>query len=71
MVLREGDSCPYCEVGKLIIKSGRFSNFLGCDMYRHTGCGFIKGLKGDEFKNSLEKEADEILALNKKEYLIV
>ena len=71
MQLKAGDKCPYCEVGKLIIKDGRYSRFLGCDMWRHTGCNFAKSLGKEDQKDPLEKQADQILAFNKKEYLII
>jgi len=71
MTFREGDACPVCGVGKLIIKNGRFGDFLGCDMYRHTGCNFIGKLSIEDAKSPLELQADEILRANHKEYLII
>lgn len=71
MTLREGDACPNCKVGKMIRKQGRYGDFLGCDMYRHTGCNFIGRLAQEENKSSLELQADEILRRHNKEYLII
>jgi ssDNA-binding Zn-finger/Zn-ribbon topoisomerase 1 len=63
MEMHEGDSCPRCKVGKLLIKTGRYGSFLGCDMYHHTGCNFIQRLKIKN-KTSLEEQADQLLAEN-------
>lgn len=71
MTLKAGDNCPDCKVGKLVIRSGRFGDFLGCDMYRHTGCNFIGKINPAEQKDDLERQADEILRRNNKEYLII
>ena len=71
MILKEGDRCPSCEVGKLVRKNGRWGDFLGCDMYRHTGCNFIGKLEAGQDKDDLEKMADNILRQHNKEYLII
>jgi ssDNA-binding Zn-finger/Zn-ribbon topoisomerase 1 len=63
MELNAGDQCPRCEVGKLVPKTGRYGQFLGCDMYHHTGCNFVQRLKIKD-KNSLEEQADELLTAN-------
>jgi len=69
MKFKVGGSCPFCKVGKIIIKTGKFSDFLACDMYRHTGCNFAKGIKDADLKDPLEKQADHILDMNNIEYL--
>ena len=28
-----GDHCPYCKIGKMIMKNGKYGNFLACDGY--------------------------------------
>lgn len=71
MILHVGDKCPDCQVGKMILKNGRYGDFLGCDMYRHTGCNFIAKLAPEEAKDSLELQADAILRQHNKEYLII
>lgn len=71
MVFKIGDKCPFCKVGILQIKEGRFGSFLGCDMYHHTGCNFVGKLDPQEMKDPLEQRADEILRQNNKEFLII
>ena len=71
MILHVGDKCPDCQVGKMTLKYGRYGDFLGCDMYRHTGCNFIAKLAPEETKDSLELQADAILRSHNKEYLII
>ena len=36
----EGAICPICKVGKLIIRRGKFGDFLGCDQY--PSCTFVQ-----------------------------
>lgn len=71
MIFKEGDKCPNCQVGKLVRKSGRYGDFIGCDMYQHTGCNFIGKISAEEEKDVLERRADEILRQHGKEYLII
>ena len=60
MPFREGDTCPRCGDGKLVKKTGKYGEFLGCDLYYHTLCNFVAKLPKEE--NSLENQADEFLA---------
>lgn len=71
MKFRVGDKCPNCQVGKLVLRSGRFGDFLGCDMYRHTDCNFVGKIDPADQKGDLERQADEILRSHNKEYLIL
>ncbi len=70
MNLREGDTCPACKEGRLIRKSGRYGEFIGCDLYR-SGCNYILREKSASKKSSLEIQADNILRANHKEHLIL
>lgn len=68
---KEGGKCPYCGDGKIVKRVGKWGEFLGCDLYQHTGCMFVAKIDQSETKSSLELQADEILRSNNKEYLII
>jgi len=38
--LKEYDNCPYCGVGVMKLKSGRYGDFLGCDSFPR--CAFTQ-----------------------------
>lgn len=59
MNFKVGDQCPWCKIGKLVKRTGKFSEFLGCDMYHHTGCMYIAKIEKEQ--NTLEQQADEFL----------
>ena len=46
-----GEVCPYCKVGTIIKKSGRFGSFFGCSTF--PGCAFTEAIpktqNDDEF----------------------
>lgn len=61
----EGEYCPACLIGQIIVKNGPYSKFLACN--RYPGCNFISmakpALSNDE---DLDREADEWLAKHTK-----
>jgi DNA topoisomerase-1 len=51
----EGQPCPNCEKGKLVVKNGRYGMFLGCDQY--PKCKTIVNIpKSKEEQEKLEEE---------------
>ncbi|MEW5956563.1 MAG: type I DNA topoisomerase, partial [Chloroflexota bacterium] len=42
---KEGQPCPLCGEGRLVIKSGKFGPFLGCSRYA-AGCQYTEKLPG-------------------------
>ena len=39
-----GEDCPECEIGKLVVREGRFGRFVGCS--RYPECTYIKDRRG-------------------------
>jgi DNA topoisomerase-1 len=39
-----GEECPECEIGKLVIREGKFGQFVGCS--RYPECTYIKDRRG-------------------------
>lgn len=42
---KEGQACPQCQEGKLVVKSGKFGAFLGCSRYA-LGCNYTENIPG-------------------------
>lgn len=42
---KEGQPCPLCHEGTLVVKSGKFGAFLGCSRYAQ-GCNYTEKLSG-------------------------
>ncbi|MBE7475013.1 MAG: type I DNA topoisomerase [Anaerolineae bacterium] len=42
---KEGQACPQCQEGKLVVKSGKFGPFLGCSRYA-LGCHYTENIPG-------------------------
>jgi DNA topoisomerase-1 len=42
---KEGQACPQCQDGKLVVKSGKFGPFLGCSRYA-LGCQYTENIPG-------------------------
>lgn len=42
---KEGQACPQCQEGKLVVKSGKFGPFLGCSRYAQ-GCQYTENIPG-------------------------
>jgi len=42
---KEGQACPQCHEGKLVVKSGKFGPFLGCSRYA-LGCQYTENIPG-------------------------
>lgn len=42
---KEGQACPQCQEGKLVVKSGKFGAFLGCSRYA-LGCQYTENIPG-------------------------
>jgi DNA topoisomerase-1 len=42
---KEGQSCPHCHEGTLVVKSGKFGAFLGCSRYA-LGCQYTENIPG-------------------------
>lgn len=40
--IKAGDLCPYCKVGDVIKRKGRFGSFYGCSQF--PNCGFTQPL---------------------------
>lgn len=40
---KEGQACPHCHEGTLVVKSGKFGAFLGCSRYA-SGCQYTESL---------------------------
>lgn len=57
--IEQGDPCPYCKIGTVIIRSGKFGSFFGCSQYPR--CAFIQQIK-EGGGNNLDVQADEFLA---------
>lgn len=51
------DFCPYCKIGELILRHGRYSDFLGCS--RYPNCAGIVKIKKEE--NETDKITDDWL----------
>ncbi len=43
--IKEGQVCPQCREGKLVVKSGKFGAFLGCSRYAQ-GCQYTENIPG-------------------------
>jgi len=56
-LISEGDSCPYCNIGRITIKAGKYGRFFACDKY--PGCVFAQPIEGED--NDLDKLADSFL----------
>ncbi|HEY4869013.1 MAG TPA: DNA topoisomerase, partial [Candidatus Dormibacteraeota bacterium] len=41
-----GETCPECEIGQLVIREGKFGEFVGCS--RFPDCTYIKDRRGSE-----------------------
>ncbi|HKR99082.1 MAG TPA: DNA topoisomerase, partial [Candidatus Dormibacteraeota bacterium] len=41
-----GEDCPQCEIGKLVVREGRFGEFVGCS--RFPECNYIKDRRTSE-----------------------
>ena len=54
----QGDKCPYCQIGMMVIRAGKFGRFFGCTQYPR--CAFIQQIKEGE-GNNLDIQADEFL----------
>jgi len=52
-----GDNCPYCSIGRIVIKTGKYGRFFACDKY--PGCVFAQPIEGED--NDLDKLADSFL----------
>jgi len=57
--INEGDQCPYCQFGEIVIRSGKFGRFFGCTQYPR--CAFIQQIK-ESNGNYLDIQADEFLS---------
>jgi DNA topoisomerase-1 len=44
---KEGQGCPQCHEGTLVVKSGKFGAFLGCSRYA-LGCQYTENIPGVE-----------------------
>jgi DNA topoisomerase-1 len=42
---KEGQACPLCQEGTLVVKSGKFGAFLGCSRYS-LGCQYTENIAG-------------------------
>jgi ssDNA-binding Zn-finger/Zn-ribbon topoisomerase 1 len=42
---KEGQVCPLCHEGTLVVKSGKFGAFLGCSRYA-LGCHYTENIAG-------------------------
>ncbi|MCQ2741529.1 MAG: UvrD-helicase domain-containing protein, partial [Alphaproteobacteria bacterium] len=52
---RERFSCPICG-GRLLVKTGPFGEFYGCENYKKTGCRYKKKIKATQEKDIITKE---------------
>ncbi|MBN1994449.1 MAG: type I DNA topoisomerase [Anaerolineae bacterium] len=43
---KEGQPCPQCGQGTLVVKSGKFGPFLGCSRYAAGGCQYTENIPG-------------------------
>ena len=41
-----GDLCPYCKIGTMVKRKGKFGDFLACDQYPR--CSFTQAIKEPE-----------------------
>ena len=53
-----GSLCPYCSVGDVVVRKGRYNNFLACSHF--PACGFTQQIKTNSV-DELEKKADKYL----------
>lgn len=61
--MKTGEWCPKCDIGKMIVKNGRYGEFLSCD--RFPRCDYMEKLKKFETKDDiLDKQTDEWLRLH-------
>jgi len=55
----EGEQCPYCRVGILVPRVGRFSRFLGCDQYPR--CAGVAHEKEEKETEDLDEATNDFL----------
>lgn len=56
-IVNEGDTCVHCNLGTMVLRNGKYGDFLGCSEYPR--CMNIKNFsKG---MDDLEKQANKIL----------
>jgi len=48
-----GETCPECEIGQLVVREGRFGEFIGCS--RFPACSYIKDRKAAEVEPTGEE----------------
>ncbi len=53
----EGEKCPNCEEGRLVLKKGRFGAFLGCDQY--PKCKTIKNIPKNKEEQKEQEEMEK------------
>lgn len=41
--IKENDECPYCKIGKIILKPGKWGSFWACSNF--PNCGFTQSIK--------------------------
>jgi ssDNA-binding Zn-finger/Zn-ribbon topoisomerase 1 len=41
--IKEGDECPYCKIGTIVQRLGKYGSFWACDNF--PNCGFTQGIK--------------------------
>jgi len=58
--LVSGDRCPYCKIGEIVERTGKYGPFHACSQY--PGCCFIQQIV-DNAKggNDLDMQADQFL----------
>jgi len=56
--IKEGDVCPYCNVGDVVIRKGKYNNFYACSHF--PACGFTQQIKYQE-KDEIEEKANKYL----------
>ena len=41
--VKENDDCPYCKIGKIILKPGKYGSFWACSNF--PSCGFTQSVR--------------------------
>lgn len=53
----EGDPCPYCKIGTVVVRLGKYGQFYACNKY--PSCGFAQPIESEDLK--VDDQANEFL----------
>jgi len=56
--IKSGDLCPYCKMGKIVKRKGKYGYFFGCTAYPY--CAFVQEINEEKI-DKIEASADQFL----------